>query len=148
MHGVQPRIALLFERQNSLVVGRPNRWASQSLGVPEANTSGPTQSIRDQRQAIEANAGGVEDGIADGRRHSHDGSFSGTGGRQILASGASPIKTIHAPQCPSPQPYLLPVRPSLSRRTVKSDASGGQLTKYCLPLTSSSIDFVIVPPCS
>src|SRR5882724_2008580 len=43
------------------------------------------QPIWNHRQIVEANAGGVEDGVTDGRRHGHDGRFSGTGRRQIFA---------------------------------------------------------------
>ena len=32
--------------------------------------------------------------------------------------------TVHAPHCPSPQPYLLPVRSKSSRNTLSSIRSG------------------------
>src|SRR6266436_5778441 len=60
--------------------------------------------------------------------------------------GAPSIKTVHAPHCPSPQPYLLPVRPSSSRSTVNREVSGGYRTGNLLPFTSSSISAGILPP--
>src|SRR6266700_7775762 len=60
--------------------------------------------------------------------------------------GAPPIRTVHAPHCPSPQPYLLPVRPSSSRKTFNRGVSGAYLTGYRLSLTSSSIGFAMIPP--
>src|SRR6266849_9619465 len=60
--------------------------------------------------------------------------------------GAPPIRTVHAPHCPSPQPYLLPVKPSSSRKTSNRGVSGGYLTGYRLSLTSISIGFAMIPP--
>ena len=42
---------------------------------------------------------------------------------------------MHAPHCPSPQPYLVPVRSSRLRRTERSVSSGGASTRR-LPLTT------------
>src|SRR6266852_437996 len=60
--------------------------------------------------------------------------------------GAPPIRTVHAPHCPSPQPYLLPVRASSSRSTVNREVSGRYRTEHLLPFTSSSISAGIPPP--
>src|SRR5216683_4331383 len=60
--------------------------------------------------------------------------------------GAPPIRTVHAPHCPSPQPYLLPVKPSSSRKTFNRGVSGGYLTRCRLSLTSISIGFAMIPP--
>src|ERR1043166_218815 len=38
------------------------------------------------------------------------------------------MMTVHAPHCPSPQPYLAPVRSSSSRSMVRSVRSGSALT--------------------
>ena len=43
------------------------------------------QAFGDHGEAAEADAGGIEDGVADGRSETHDGRFSGACGRQILA---------------------------------------------------------------
>lgn len=43
------------------------------------------QTARDHGEAAEADARGIEDGVADGRSETHDGRFSGACGRQILA---------------------------------------------------------------
>src|SRR6266849_5462321 len=60
--------------------------------------------------------------------------------------GTPPISTVQAPHWPSPQPYLLPVRPSSSRSTYNSGVSGSYRTGYFLPLTSISIKFAMIPP--
>src|SRR5579862_3331960 len=53
--------------------------------------------------------------------------------------GLFPIKIVHAPHWPSPQPYLLPVRSSCSRRTVRSGVSGSASIEYLRPLTRISV---------
>src|SRR5229473_3429637 len=60
--------------------------------------------------------------------------------------GAPPISTVQAPHWPSPQPYLLPVKPSSSRRTYSRGVSGSYCTGYRLPFTSISIALGIVSP--
>src|ERR1700746_4107577 len=46
--------------------------------------------------------------------------------------------TVQAPQRPTPQPNLVPVRPSVSRRTHKSGVSGSTSTSKLLSLTLSA----------
>ena len=53
-------------------------------------------------------------------------------------------RTVQAPHWPSPQPYLVPIRPSSSRSAVRSGVSGSQWTVCRLPLISSSIGFAII----
>src|SRR5712691_8501817 len=60
--------------------------------------------------------------------------------------GIPPISTVQAPHWPSPQPYLLPVKPSSSRRTYSRGVSGSYCTGYRLPFTSISIALGIVSP--
>jgi len=62
--------------------------------------------------------------------------------------GAPPNRTVQAPHWPSPQPYLVPIRPSSSRSAVRSGVSGSQWTVCRLPLISSSIGFAIIRPSS
>src|SRR5215469_18763050 len=45
--------------------------------------------------------------------------------------------TVHAPHCPSPQPYLLPVRSNCSRKTESRVASGSASTLKVWPLIVS-----------
>src|SRR6185295_8099732 len=45
------------------------------------------------------------------------------------------INTVHAPQAPSPQPYLLPVRQIQSRSTANKSVSGSTVISCCTPLT-------------
>src|SRR6266436_176729 len=56
------------------------------------------------------------------------------------------IKTVHAPHCPSPHPYLVPVRVNSSRSAERRDVSGSHWTVYRFPLISSSIGFAILTP--
>ena len=53
--------------------------------------------------------------------------------------------TVHAPHCAMPQPYLVPVNPSRSRRTQSSGMSGGAWTSRTLPLTLSFKVFPLFP---
>src|SRR2546430_10468864 len=49
---------------------------------------------------------------------------------------ASPLRwTVQAPQSAMPQPYLVPVRPSVSRNTHSSGVLGSTSALNCLPLT-------------
>src|SRR5262249_43501491 len=48
------------------------------------------------------------------------------------------MTTVHAPQRPSPQPYLLPVRSKSSRRTLSRLCAGSTLSRCLLPLTCNS----------
>src|SRR4029450_6186913 len=43
--------------------------------------------------------------------------------------------TVHAPHCPSPQPYLLPVRPSSYRSTERRLSAASPSTSCVVPLT-------------
>src|SRR5262249_42372894 len=52
-------------------------------------------------------------------------------------TGWPSTSTVHAPHCPSPQPYLVPVRSSLSRRTVSRVSDGAASTSRAAPLTRS-----------
>ena len=45
--------------------------------------------------------------------------------------------TEHAPHCATPQPYLVPVRPTCSRITHSSGVSGSACTSRTLPLMLS-----------
>jgi len=49
--------------------------------------------------------------------------------------GVPSIKTVHAPQMPSPHPNLLPVSFRSSRSTQSKGSSGSTLTLYFLPFT-------------
>ena len=51
--------------------------------------------------------------------------------------GAPSRCTVQAPHCATPQPNLVPVRPSRSRRTQSSGMSGGAVTSRSVPLTVS-----------
>src|SRR5262245_48233465 len=42
---------------------------------------------------------------------------------------------MHAPHCPSPHPYFVPVRSSRLRNTERSVSSGGASTRRAFPLT-------------
>src|SRR5262245_33799542 len=48
-------------------------------------------------------------------------------------------RTVHAAHCPSPQPYLVPVRSRSSRRTLSSERSTSASTRRLTPLMSSSV---------
>src|SRR5580700_4115840 len=49
---------------------------------------------------------------------------------------ASPSRwTVQEPQSPAPQPYLVPVSSSVSRKTQSSGVSGATLTLRSVPLT-------------
>jgi len=43
--------------------------------------------------------------------------------------------TVQAPHWPSPQPYLVPTRPSVSRSAQSKGVSGSTSTAWVLPLT-------------
>src|ERR1051326_7577629 len=58
--------------------------------------------------------------------------------------GNPSIKTVHAPHWPSPHPYLGPVKPSSSRKTLKRLCSGSRLRRRFLPLTNNWISFCIL----
>src|SRR5262244_1985378 len=45
--------------------------------------------------------------------------------------------TVHAPHCATPQPYLVPVRPTCSRSTHSSGVSGSTCTSRTRPLMLS-----------
>jgi hypothetical protein len=45
--------------------------------------------------------------------------------------------TLHAPHCATPQPYLVPVRPTCSRMTHSKGVSASTVTSRDLPLTLS-----------
>src|ERR1022692_2790915 len=45
------------------------------------------------------------------------------------------MRTVHAPHCATPQPYLVPVSPSFSRNTHNSGVSGSISKLRSLPLT-------------
>src|SRR5437868_1490900 len=62
--------------------------------------------------------------------------------------GCPAIKTVQAPHCPSPQPYLLPVRPRSSRRTLNRLRSESALTLSLDPLTFSSVILDMAHPLS
>src|SRR5579864_6129717 len=47
--------------------------------------------------------------------------------------------TVHAPHCPSPQPYLAPVRSRSSRSTLSRLRSGAAFTGRLAPFTLSSV---------
>ena len=49
---------------------------------------------------------------------------------------------MHAPHCPSPQPYFEPVRSSRFRSTQSSGSSGGASTRFGCPLTVRRIDAI------
>jgi hypothetical protein len=50
-------------------------------------------------------------------------------------TGSPPTWTVHDPQIPCPQPYLVPVRFSRSRSTQSRGMSSGASTACVLPLT-------------
>src|SRR5579871_4425270 len=54
-------------------------------------------------------------------------------------AGIPSIRTVHAPHCPSPQPYLAPVRSRSSRRTLSRVRSESALRRRLVPLTWSSV---------
>jgi len=54
-------------------------------------------------------------------------------------TGLPSSSTVHAPHCPSPQPYLLPVSASSSRSTLSSVRSESASTRWRRPFTVSSI---------
>ena len=56
-------------------------------------------------------------------------------GSTQLRTGAPSMCTVQAPHCATPQPYLVPVRPSCSRSTHSSGVSGSALTSCTRPLT-------------
>src|SRR6185369_5716692 len=63
---------------------------------------------------------------------------------QLRAASPS-ICTVQAPQSPLPQPYLVPVRCSSSRRYHNSGISGSPVKERVTPLTVNAI-FFISPP--
>ena len=52
-------------------------------------------------------------------------------------TGWPSTSTVHAPHCPSPHPYLAPVRPSVSRSSQSSFESGWTSTVRGAPFTVS-----------
>ena len=56
-------------------------------------------------------------------------------------TGAPSRSTVQAPHCPSPQPYLVPVRSSSSRSTARRERSGSLWMRRRAPLISRSISF-------
>src|SRR5438874_2132957 len=56
------------------------------------------------------------------------------------------IVTVQAPQRPSPQPYLLPLRSRSSRKTLSRLRAGSTSTRCLLPLTWNSVAVVMSPP--
>src|SRR5579859_7798758 len=58
-------------------------------------------------------------------------------------TGLPSMSTVHAPHMAMPQPYLVPVMPSSSRRTHNSGISSSTFTLTCFPLT-----FRVVTLCS
>src|SRR6476660_7876982 len=53
------------------------------------------------------------------------------------------ISTVQAPQAPSPQPYLLPVKSRHSRNTVNSATSGSTVTSCFSPFTCKTMILII-----
>src|SRR5947209_16114394 len=49
--------------------------------------------------------------------------------------GLPSIRTVQAPHCPSPQPYLAPIKSNSSRRTLRRLRSGSEEMEWTLPLT-------------
>src|SRR5271157_4288914 len=60
--------------------------------------------------------------------------------------GDPPTKTVQAPHCPSPQPYLLPTRSRSSRKTLSRLVPASTSTEYFTPLMSSSVTFDMSNP--
>ena len=60
-------------------------------------------------------------------------------GRTQLRVGTPSMCTVQAPHCAMPQPYLVPVRPSCSRRTHSSGVSASAWNSRGLPLTLSVV---------
>src|SRR5947207_5409950 len=56
------------------------------------------------------------------------------------------IRTVQAPQRPSPQPYLLPVRSRSSRKTPSRLRDGSVSVRCLVPLTCSSVTLAIGAP--
>ena len=56
------------------------------------------------------------------------------------------ISTVQAPQTPIPQPYLVPVRPSSSRKTQSSGIASSTSTVCAAPFTVSLTTVQIPPP--
>src|SRR5258706_8526849 len=54
-------------------------------------------------------------------------------------TGCPSTCTVQAPQSAMPQPYLVPVSPSSSRRAHSSGVSSGRLTLYRRPLTVTEV---------
>ncbi|GAB5541768.1 MAG: hypothetical protein SangKO_015280 [Sandaracinaceae bacterium] len=52
-------------------------------------------------------------------------------------TGSPSTCTVHAPHCEMPQPYFVPVRPSVSRSTQRSGVSSDTSTVTGLPFTWS-----------
>src|SRR5687768_5484424 len=53
-------------------------------------------------------------------------------------AAAPSSSTVHAPHCPSPQPYLLPVSPKSPRRIASRLSPGSASTSRLVPLTRST----------
>src|SRR6266850_2885744 len=59
---------------------------------------------------------------------------------------ASPSRwTVQAPHCAMPQPYFVPVKPSVSRNTHSSGVAGSTSAFSCLPLTLRVITMRVLP---
>ncbi len=52
-------------------------------------------------------------------------------------TGTPSMCTVQAPHCATPQPYLVPVRPTCSRSTHRSGVSASTSTECSLPFTLS-----------
>ena len=67
----------------------------------------------------------------------------GDAGADVVAPSTSTVQAAH---CPSPQPYLVPVKSRSSRKTLSSVRSALASTRRRVPLTSSSVILAISPP--
>src|SRR5882672_9662416 len=59
-------------------------------------------------------------------------------------TGCPSTCTVQAPQSAMPQPYLVPVSPSSSRRAHSSGVSSGRLTLYRRPLTETEVIAILL----
>src|ERR1043166_4959709 len=59
--------------------------------------------------------------------------------------GCPSTSTVHAPQRASPQPYFVPVRFRLSRRTYSSGVCGSTSTRSFFPFTFRLVTFAMMP---
>ena len=67
------------------IAGKSRIRVSTPAEGPHVEVSDAFQAARGEGQAAEANAGGVEDGVADRGSDADDGGFAGSGRRQIFA---------------------------------------------------------------